>query len=255
MAKNTGPTFDEYYRLIYQDRWEGLKTSLLRAREPIAYSKGLLQSYYLDAASVVAAQVLGVERGDRVLDLCAAPGGKSLILATALKGSGTLVANDRSSNRRARLREVITSHLAENDRANITVTSHDATKWSLYEQNAYDKILLDAPCSSERHVLGDEKALKEWSPSRPKRLAVNQFAMLASALEAVVIGGSILYSTCSINPLENEKVIAKLAKRRAGRFEEIVLDQGEKRPFGSIILPDVGEGRGPLYMCLIRRLI
>ncbi|MDI9456241.1 MAG: hypothetical protein QM442_10410 [Spirochaetota bacterium] len=114
--------------------------------------------------------------------------------------------------------------------------------------------MLDAPCSSERHVLSDEKALKDWSPSRPKRLAVNQFAMLASALEAVVPGGLILYSTCSINPLENEEVIAKLEKRRAGRFEELHLDRGEKRSFGSIILPDVSDGKGPLYMCLIRRL-
>ncbi|HPB42260.1 MAG TPA: RsmB/NOP family class I SAM-dependent RNA methyltransferase [Sphaerochaeta sp.] len=256
MVKNTPkvPTFDEYYRVFYQDRWESLKSALLEERKPVAYTEGLLKPYYLDEASIAAARALGVSEGDRVLDLCAAPGGKTLVLATALKGSGSLTANDRSSARRARLRDVINDHLAEQDRANITITGHDAARWSLYEQDAYDRILLDAPCSSERHVLSDEKALKDWSPSRPKRLAVNQFAMLASALESVVPGGLILYSTCSINPLENEEVIAKLEKRRAGRFEELHLDRGEKRSFGSIILPDVSDGKGPLYMCLIRRL-
>ena len=78
--------------------------------------------------------------------------------------------------------------------------------------------------------------------------------MLASALETVVSGGTILYSTCSINPQENEEVVVKLEKRRAGRFEEIHLDVGEKRSFGSITLPDASGGKGPLYMCLIRRL-
>ena len=256
MVKNTSAAsaFDEYYRSFYQDRWDSLKKALLKERKPIAYAEGLLQPYYLDEASIVAARALGVSEGDRVLDLCAAPGGKTLILATALKGSGSLTANDRSSARRARLRDVIQDHLSEKDRANMTITSHDATRWSLYEQDAYDKILLDAPCSSERHVLADEKALREWSPARPKRLAVNQFAMLASALETVVAGGTILYSTCSINPQENEEVVAKLEKRRAGRFEEILLDVGEKRSFGSIILPDASGVKGPLYMCLIRRL-
>lgn len=256
MAKNTptAPSFDEYYRQFYRDRWESLKSALLEERRPVAYEEGLLRPYHLDEASIVAARALGTREGDRVLDLCAAPGGKTLVLATALKGSGSLTANDRSSARRARLRDVVNDHLSEKDRANITITSHDASKWSLYERDAYDRILLDAPCSSERHVLSDEKALRNWSPSRPRRLAVNQFAMLASALEAVVAGGLILYSTCSINPLENEEVIAKLEKRRAGRFEEVVLDEGERRSFGSIILPDASEGKGPLYMCLIRRL-
>ena len=254
MAKRSPTTFDAYYHAIYRDRWAELKAALLEEREPIALQEGLIKPYYLDEASILAAKALDVQKGDRVLDLCAAPGGKTLILATALKGSGSLTANDRSSARRARLREVITTHLTEADRSLITITSHDATKWSLYEQDAYDKILLDAPCSSERHVLNDEKALSQWSPSRPKRLAINQFAMLASALEVVSIGGKIAYATCSINPGENEEVITKLHKRRGGRFENIPLPFGETRSFGSIILPDTGEGKGPLYVCVIRRL-
>ena len=150
---------------------------------------------------------------------------------------------------------MVKDHLSEAEREIVQVTAPDATRWSLYEQNVYDRVLLDAPCSSERHVLHDPKALAMWSPSRPKRLAITQFAMLAAALEAVKVGGYILYSTCSINPMENERVVEKLFEKRVGRFTIMDSAQAgsEEKDYGSIILPDQGEGRGPLYFCLIRR--
>jgi 16S rRNA C967 or C1407 C5-methylase (RsmB/RsmF family) len=126
----------------------------------------------------------------------------------------------------------------------------------LYEQSAYDAILLDAPCSSERHVLQDPKALALWGPARTKHLAVQQFAMLAAALEAVKPGGHVLYSTCSISSLENEAVVERLAKKRSGRYEEIPVEApfSEELSHGRIILPDTAQGKGPLYFCLIRRI-
>jgi len=137
----------------------------------------------------------------------------------------------------------------------VTVTGHDATRWGLHEQSTYDAVLLDAPCSSERHVLQDAKALSQWSSARTKRLAVQQFAMVAAALEAVRPGGHILYSTCSISPSENEAVIEKLEKKRAGRYEEIAVDApyAQALGHGKIILPDTANGRGPLYFCLLRK--
>ncbi len=256
MAKRSAsPDFDSFYHALYGERWPRLRTALLKDRDPVALTDGLVRPYFLDEASILAARALSVQRGEQVLDMCAAPGGKTLVLATALDGEGQLVANDRSASRRARLRRVIADHLDERAQATITVTSHDATKWSLYEQGAYDKIFLDAPCSSERHVLTDAKALGEWSPSRPRRLATTQFAMLAAALEAVRVGGLILYSTCSINSGENEGNMEKLALRRAGRFveEPLVIEGAERRAWGQIILPDSTSGTGPLYLCLIRR--
>ncbi|MDC7230545.1 MAG: RsmB/NOP family class I SAM-dependent RNA methyltransferase [Sphaerochaetaceae bacterium] len=260
MAKQKGKAdgetlFGAYYQNIYQDRWEPLKAALIKDKVPIAYNEGLTQPYYLDEASVLAAKLLGVQKGETVLDMCAAPGGKTLVLASCLQGEGKLVSNDRSSSRRARLKQVVKDHLSEAERAIVQVTAHDATRWSLYEQNVYDRVLLDAPCSSERHVLHDPKALAMWSPSRPKRLAITQFAMLAAALEAVKVGGYILYCTCSINPMENERVVEKLFEKRVGRFTIMDSAQAgsEEKDYGSIILPDQGEGRGPLYFCLIRR--
>lgn len=247
--------FDDYYAEIYSEKWSELKKNLLEESLPVSLSEKLLQPYYMDSASVKAASYLPVKEGDNVLDMCAAPGGKTLVLALKLNGTGTLKSNDRSSARRSRLHRIIEDCLPENLRRNITVTGFDSTKWNLYEKDAYDCILLDAPCSSERHVLKDAQAIEQWGTNRPKILAVQQFAMIASALDAVKPGGYILYSTCSINPLENQDNIEKLFKKRNGRFEEVSVDtDAAKLSHGYIFLPNSESCNGPLYFCLIRRV-
>ena len=119
-----------------------------------------------------------------------------------------------------------------------------------------DAILLDAPCSSERHVIQSAQHLAMWSPSRPKRLAIEQYSLLASAFMALRKGGHLLYSTCSVNPQEDEAVVAKLFTRQNGLVEEIMLDdpRAEKREHGCIIMPDSSGGLGPLYYCLLRKI-
>ncbi|MBN1647490.1 MAG: RsmB/NOP family class I SAM-dependent RNA methyltransferase, partial [Spirochaetales bacterium] len=114
---------------------------------------------------------------------------------------------------------------------------------------------LDAPCSSERHVLGSPVHLGQWSPSRSKRLAVQQFAMLAAALDAVKPGGLIIYSTCSIAPQENDDIIARLHKKRAGLFETVPPgnDYGEPTAYGRQVFPDSCNGAGPLYFAKVRK--
>ncbi len=245
--------FNEFYQDIFKERWVLLKNSFRNENSPVAFSSGLKSEYYLDSASLFPPKTLDVKPGEKVLDMCAAPGGKTLVLAAALNGKGSLTANDRSADRRKRLRQVIEKHLPENLASVIKITSHDAAKWGLHEQNEYDAILLDAPCSSERHVLNSPAHLKQWSPSRSKRLAVQQFAMLAAALDAAKPGGRIVYSTCSISPLENDNVIKKLIKKRKGLFEIVRphTDAGEETESGRIILPDVCDGAGPLYFALI----
>lgn len=247
--------FEQYYGTLYGQRWEALRTALQKEPVAVALSEGLQKPYYLDEGSVIAVSLLPVSTGERVLDMCAAPGGKSLLLALAIGKTGSLVCNDRSSTRRQRLHRVLDEHLDPTIRSLITITSHDATRWALYERDAYDAILLDAPCSSERHVLHDPKVLANWGVTRTRRLAIQQFAMLAAALDAVRIGGYILYCTCSISPLENELVIEKLAVKRAGRYCEIPCKVPFAEPLshGAIILPDTAHGRGPMYMCLIKR--
>ena len=221
MAKRGAEAFDAFYADLFGGRWPGLREALLAAGAPVAFEHGLVKPYYLDAASVVAAAALDVKPGDRVLDLCAAPGGKSLVLAAALAGGdggprGELVCNERSSARRARLHRVLDEHLPPETRALVRVTPHDAGRWALYEPASYDRVLADVPCSSEQHVLQSAGALAEWSPSRTKRLAKGAYAIACAAVDSVRSGGRVVYSTCALSPGENDGVIARLIDRGDG---------------------------------------
>ena len=253
--KKTGEElFDSFYSNLWQERWPDLKASLIGEKAEQVSVPNTNPPYWLDEASLISASLLPVTKGSNVLDMCAAPGGKSLILAQKTGKEGFLTANDRSPDRRERLKKVLSS-LNEEFRPDIRITGFNAESWGLYEKEVYDFILLDAPCSSERHVLLDPKHLGLWSPNRPKRLSISQYAMLSSALMALKKGGWILYSTCSINPGENEEVIKKLFSRHGEEVEESILypSFSERREKGAIILPDTNKGKGPMYFCLIRK--
>ena len=240
--------FDSWYAALYGERWPVLKEALSKEPAYTELRKGLLKPYYLDEASHLAAGCLGAEPGEKILDMCAAPGGKTLVIALALNGRGTLVANDRSATRRARLHRVLAEYLPESLLSVVKVTGHDATRWGLYEQDSYDRVLLDAPCSSERHVIGSETHLARWSPSRSRRLAAQAYAMLAAAYMAVKPGGVIVYSTCALSPLENDGVIGKLLSKRSATLEMAESFPGEQMEYGIQITPDRDGGRGPMYI-------
>ena len=196
-------------------------------------------------------------KGDRVLDLCAAPGGKSLVLASASGVDGSLVANDRSGARRARLVKVLDEHLPGDLRKTVTVTGFDAATMCKRETEAFDRVLLDAPCSSERHVIKSPYHLSKWTEARSRQLAQSAFAMLNSAFLLLKEGGTLLYSTCALSPLENDGVIQRFMKRR-GKFCELLAAEapiGESTEFGFHILPDTSDGRGPIYFALIRKTL
>lgn len=291
MTPLKGPDgFNQFYADMYGERWARLKDALLAPKKHVAIANpyahyrflekplvvngisfdhdvkdlfpqpekthhGYLNYYLLDAASVLPVEALAIEPGEKVVDLCAAPGGKSFLCALKLKGSGLLISNDRSAARRARIHRIFDDYIPKTEQKNLTVTSYDATKWSLYQKSMYDKVLLDAPCSSERHVLEDSKELALWAPGRTKAIAITQFAMLASALDIVKVGGTIVYSTCALSKLENDDIIAKLYQKRPGRFELIrkEFSFGEPTEFGWQVLPDT-TGWGPFYLAVVKRL-
>lgn len=253
MAKQT---FDEFYISQYGERWESLRAAMLSDEDDKISPEGLSSPYYMDRASIETASLLPVNEGDTLLDMCAAPGGKSLVLLLKLNGTGKLVSNDRSQDRRERMRRAIYTSLPEPLQAPSVITGHDASKWGLYEKEVYDGILLDAPCSSERHVLQSPEHLKEWSPSRPKRLQALQYSMFTSAMLALRHGGYLLYSTCSINHGEDDEIISRFMKKHPGEAEEIEieLDCGERLEHGMIVFPDKSGGRGPMFASLMRKL-
>lgn len=224
--------------------------------QPERTAEDLLNVYIMDPASVIVARALEVQDGDRVLDMCAAPGGKTLVLIESLQNSGEIFANDLSPERRERLKKVIQQYVPRNIRDRVWVTGKDGVQFGLKEPGSFDRVLLDAPCSGERHVLENKKAMQEWSPRRGEHLATRQYSLLSAALLAVKPGGRIVYSTCSINPDENDGVIHKLLKKKKEQVR--ILPQatsavGEKTEYGVAFMPD-RCGFGPLYYSVIEKL-
>ena len=254
MTAKRRQSFHEYYEELYPERWEALSKAFAADQEYAELKDGLLKPYYLDPASVRVAKALDASSGSELLDLCAAPGGKTLVIALDMPADARLTANDRSAGRRARLHKVLDEHLAKDVRDRISVTGHDASKWGLHRKDSYDRILLDAPCSSERHVINSAPHLKQWSPARTKHLGIQAFAMLASAFDALMPGGRLVYSTCSISPLENEAVVEKLLKKRQNSaLLEIDTKEEEKASSGYRLWPDTDHRWGPIYYAVITK--
>ena len=248
--------FELFYREMYGARWPDLKNALLVEPERIPFSEGLLKPYFLDFGSYLAARALEADPGEMLLDMCAAPGGKSLVLAAALGGRGSLTSNDRSAARRKRLITVLDGHLPPEKRRTVRVTGYDAARWCLYERDAYDRILLDVPCSSERHLLHSPKHLAQWSPARTRHLAQQAYAMLVSALGVLKPGGILVYSTCTISARENDDVLDRIFAKYPAAAEAAPppVNEGTATPYGRLILPDSDGGLGPMYIARLRKL-
>jgi 16S rRNA C967 or C1407 C5-methylase (RsmB/RsmF family) len=202
-------------------------------------------------ASIRAAEALGVRPGDKVLDACAAPGGKTLILLEGLEGRGELVANELSSSRRFRLKQVIEGHVPPPLLGLVGVTAFDANRFGLKKEGYFDRVLLDAPCSSEAHLLLEDPEQLAWKESRTRQLAMRQYSLLCSALLTVKLGGVVVYSTCSISPLENDGVIERVLRKKSERvrldLDSVPEGIGERTGYGFQIFPDRYPGAGPIF--------
>lgn len=163
-----------------------------------AYYCGL---YYLQEPSAMTpAAMLPVKPGDRVLDLCAAPGGKSTELGARLKGRGMLVSNDISYSRaRALLKNLELAGIP-----NICVTSESPERLAEVWPEFFDKILVDAPCSGEGMFRRDEDMVKDWTAHGPSYYAPIQRQIAVQAVRMLKPGGMLLYSTCTFSRIEDE---------------------------------------------------
>lgn len=171
------------------------------------YQAGL---YYLQEPSAMApAASLGVRPGERVLDLCAAPGGKTTQLAAALAGKGLLVANDNSPKR---IKPLIWN-LEHWGVTNYIVTNEEPARLAKAFPVFFDKILVDAPCSGEGMLRKDAKALKSWQSFNGQVCRQMQDQILDQAAIMLAAGGRLLYSTCTFNPLENDEAVAAFLDR------------------------------------------
>ena len=264
--------FEEYYQGLYGERWQSIKESFADESSSVEYHViGAEKSYFLDSASVLAALCLPLEGAENILDLCAAPGGKTLVLASRMPSDAKLSSNERSPERKHRLSVVVETCLPLSISERVQTSCSDGATWCTRQSECFDRILLDAPCSSERHVIADPKYLNTWSPSRIKTVATEQWALLSSAFRLLSPDGILLYSTCALCPEENDGMIERLYKKfnkegdsfvllepqpdisEIAAFAEITLPGFEKTQYGYMIMPDKQKGAGPIYFSIIKK--
>lgn len=177
-----------------------VKQDMAVTRHPYYYA-GLY--YVQEPSAMLPASRLPVEEGDKVLDLCAAPGGKATELGSRLNGTGLLVANDISNSRAKGLLK----NLELFGIANIMVCSETPEKLCRKYENYFDKILIDAPCSGEGMFRKDPAMVKSYLEHGPLYYAAIQKEIVEAALRMLKPGGKLLYSTCTFSLSEDEEII------------------------------------------------
>lgn len=166
--------------------------------------------YYIQEPSAMAVvELLDLQPGDRVLDLCAAPGGKSTQAAARLGGRGLLVSNEIHPTRA----RILSQNMERMGVVNALVTNADAAALGLRFAEFFDCIIVDAPCSGEGMFRKEEEARAEWSPENVRRCAARQQEILDHAAAMLRPGGRLVYSTCTFAPEEDEGGIAAFLGR------------------------------------------
>ncbi|XP_031711115.1 5-cytosine rRNA methyltransferase NSUN4 [Anarrhichthys ocellatus] len=233
---------------------------------------GLLGYYLMDAASLLPCLALDVQEGHNVLDLCAAPGGKTLALLQT-QAIGFLCLNDASVSRTLRLRKVLNSYIPKplltDDK--LRITSFDGTKWGEIERNTFDRVLVDVPCTTDRHSLmeDDNNIFSKIRTGERRKLPQLQLELLMAGIEAACPSGEILYSTCTLSQTQNQSVVEQaiyLARENHGIQLQVVdlrpLTHTCRKTFhfapdlhlGEMVIPHLAANFGPIYMCKLRRL-
>ncbi len=158
--------------------------------------------YVQEAASMIPPLVLDPQPDDRVLDIAAAPGSKTTQLAAMMHNKGILIANDVTGDRLASLG----INIMRTGAANIVVTQSQGERMRELE---FDKILVDAPCSGTGTIRKSLSTLEMWNPDMVTRLAKTQQRILRNAFNMLAPRGTLVYSTCSLEPEENEGVVSE----------------------------------------------
>ncbi|MGT2785595.1 RsmF rRNA methyltransferase first C-terminal domain-containing protein [Streptococcus merionis] len=172
----------------------------------LAHATGLV--YSQEPAAQVVAQIAKAESGMRVLDLAAAPGGKSTHLLSYMNNQGILVSNEISRKRS----KILVENMERFGARNALVTNETPERLANVFPAYFDLIVLDAPCSGEGMFRKDPEAMQYWSETYPTECARLQREILVEALKMLKAGGSLIYSTCTWAPEENEEVVKWLLK-------------------------------------------
>ncbi|MDD6350776.1 MAG: RsmB/NOP family class I SAM-dependent RNA methyltransferase [Lachnospiraceae bacterium] len=177
--------------------------------------------YYIQEPSAMAVAALsGTRPGERVLDLCAAPGGKSTQLAGMLEGRGLLVSNEIHPQRA----RILSRNIERLGIRNAIVTNEAPEDLSGHFPGFFDRIIVDAPCSGEGMFRKEEEAIPNWSPENVALCARRQAGILDQADLMLKAGGVLVYSTCTFAPAEDEESIQNFLERHPD-YEEVDLPE------------------------------
>lgn len=210
-----------------------------------AFVRGRL--YIQNLSSIFAAQALGAAPGEEVLDLAAAPGGKTLLLAAAMENRGRIAAVEAVKSRFFRLRNNIDLYGA----AIVDCYLKDGRQVGRQVPERFDRVMLDAPCSSEaRFYTADPASYKYWSEKKIREMQRKQKQLLHSALLALKPGGTLVYSTCSFAPEENELVLNRQLRKWGDQLQVVELQP----PFGNC-QPGLSEWRGKRLDARLERAV
>lgn len=166
--------------------------------------------YYMqEASAMVPAACLSAAPGERILDLCAAPGGKSTQIAAAMRGEGILVCNEIHPERA----KILSENIERMGIRNAIVTNETPQALADTFSEYFDKIMVDAPCSGEGMFRKNEEACMQWSEENVKLCADRQDEILDCAAKMLRPGGRIVYATCTFAPEENEGSVSRFVRR------------------------------------------
>lgn len=182
-------------------------------RPPTPLSQTLeykMGAYYIqDAASMLPAELFSPHPAPLILDLAAAPGGKTTHLVDRFGDRGLIIANDKSRSRLAALR----SNLQTWGALGALVTNYEGGLFGTWYPETFDRILLDAPCSGDTLRENKGRKTRSVSPKEGESIRARQIALLRAAYQALKVGGELVYSTCTLSPDENESVIDELLRQ------------------------------------------
>ena len=199
--------------------------------------------YVQEAASMLPPIILNLDHRNFVLDIAAAPGSKTSQLAALMNNQGTIIANDVSVERI----KILRFNLEKLGVLNTIVTRMDGRTFARYE-NKFDAVLVDAPCSSEGIIRKDWKALSKWSIKFIMGMSHLQKQLISAAITATKKGGTIVYSTCTLAPEENEEVIDFAIKNFGVEVDKITVKGLKARP-------GITEWEGKEYDAQVRRCL
>lgn len=248
MQRLLGSEYEVFAAGYEKERQYGLRRNLLKGSEeefirvmpfPLEKISWVREGYYYDAVSrpgrhalheagayyiqepsaMAVVEVLSPEPGERILDLCAAPGGKSTQIAGRMQGRGLLAANEVVGERA----RVLSQNVERMGVSNCVVCSEKPERMAVLFPAFFDRVLVDAPCSGEGMFRKDGAAAGEWSPEAVRMCADRQAMILEEAAKMVKPGGVLTYSTCTFSPEENEGTISAFLRNH----EEFYIEETE----------------------------